>query len=72
MESRLNMAPEWRTEQHCCKITTGSPVIAIEFEELDEVCYVNNERKEVVPWIYSPSVRNDRRFFCVNIESGVS
>ena len=45
MESRLNMAPEWRTEQHCCKITTGSPVIAIEFEELDEVYYVNNERK---------------------------
>ena len=39
------MAPEWRTEQHCCKITTGSPVIAIEFEELDEVYYVNNERK---------------------------
>ncbi len=31
MESRLNMAPEWRTEQLGCKITTGSPVIAIEF-----------------------------------------
>ena len=72
MESRLNMAPEWRTEQHCCKITTGSPVIAIEFEELDKVCYVSNERKEVVSRIYSPSVRDNRRFFCVNIESGVS
>lgn len=63
MESRLNMAPEWRTEQHCCKITTGSPVIAIEFEELDEVYYVNNERKEVVPRINSPSVSDNRGHF---------
>lgn len=62
------MAPEWRTEQHCCKITTGSPVIAIEFEELDKVYYVNNERKEVVPRINSPSVSDNRRFFCVSIE----